>query len=667
MFTNFVSKQTAIALLLSPIFLLNLSFADELTEKYKQSCGGKYYSKCNDKNGLSQLSLFNEAREKARNEGKGLLLIVGADWCPACHKVAAELNSKNAETDSLFSKVVTVSINNDVSSGNELLSDLNAPVFGIPMAIYIDPKSLEVKKTFFASIGGVKGLNKNAESIWPSPRNEKNGAVAKANSAILIGHVAATTLEKDISLLSGLTLSQQKVTIEQPDPIQAQLALKYYNQGLTLLHLFQYVDAYKSFKKAIRLSLKFPMAHVGLVAASLNFSDDGEQIIQSLMTAQKQISEMPLITQKEKIWLDYAMIDTCATEGGLSCAKLSINTHLTRLGMPWVGPMDVDLYMSHLELAMKKLIQDMKPLNDPDFISIMIFNSGESEDFEKLIPGNENHTGVVHYASHIYENMGQYEKALQFSTRLVKLNPSSAHAHHMRGHVLPLIDKWAEATIEFEKADKLHAAWVLNNHGLVTDDWHHVHNLDLLSKSLYITGRKKEAAEKLGQMCITYPEECSELAMFYLAEGQIDSAKIILKAVTLGKLDTELFASLLIADSVDAASIATQLTTVDLKSTDPIYQLIEHIFVKKDLSKQIENDLLAGLSDKFLNRGFDGWSSSVFQYFALVRILKKHQKTEIALQIENILKQNPENLGKKGAPHLKGVCPVAAVEGLLCQ
>ncbi len=63
----------------------------------------------------------------------------------------------------------------------------------------------------------------------------------------------------------------------------------------------------------------------------------------------------------------------------------------------------------------------------------------------------------------------------------------------MYGHVLPRLGKWREALAQFAKADAIEVAYAKAENLRPGDDWHHVHNLDLLGYTHLRLGQRDEA------------------------------------------------------------------------------------------------------------------------------------------------------------------------------
>lgn len=85
------------------------------------------------------------------------------------------------------------------------------------------------------------------------------------------------------------------------------------------------------------------------------------------------------------------------------------------------------------------------------------------------------------------------EEAVKHGEIYARVTPNIAHAQHMYGHDLQKVNRNSEAVIQFQKAQQIEEAYYREEHIDVKYDWHHIHNLDLMSISRAFMGQMKEA------------------------------------------------------------------------------------------------------------------------------------------------------------------------------
>lgn len=121
------------------------SFAGDITdceEETKPACDDSRltYKTCTD-----QMKLFKEAKAKALAERKTLLLVIGAEWCPACQELSKVLkNSRFAELGKnfLYQPIALKKQFSNFPSGEEVLKALSlkpADAWKFPFVYIVDP------------------------------------------------------------------------------------------------------------------------------------------------------------------------------------------------------------------------------------------------------------------------------------------------------------------------------------------------------------------------------------------------------------------------------------------------------------------------------------------------------------------------------------------------
>ena len=161
--------------------------------------------------------------------------------------------------------------------------------------------------------------------------------------------------------------------------------------------------------------------------------------------------------------------------------------------------------------------------------------------YERVLKVSPDNFAAHHYLIHSYETINRIEEALRHGAVYARLAVSIPHAHHMYGHDLRRVGRIEEAIAAFRKADELEHAYYKSENILPDYDWHHPHNLDLLSTSYQYMGKVKEA-ERLMRETIAlasvsdYREfNKKEWPAFLLARGRTDEALDAALALAKGK------------------------------------------------------------------------------------------------------------------------------------
>jgi tetratricopeptide (TPR) repeat protein len=116
--------------------------------------------------------------------------------------------------------------------------------------------------------------------------------------------------------------------------------------------------------------------------------------------------------------------------------------------------------------------------------------------YERVLHLVPDHASAHHYLVHTYETIGRIDKALEHGEKYARLAPNIPHATHMWGHDLRRVGRVDEAIAQFLRTDALERSYYAAEGIEARLDWHHKHNLDLLSASYQYKGQVK-LAEKL--------------------------------------------------------------------------------------------------------------------------------------------------------------------------
>jgi tetratricopeptide (TPR) repeat protein len=150
--------------------------------------------------------------------------------------------------------------------------------------------------------------------------------------------------------------------------------------------------------------------------------------------------------------------------------------------------------------------------------------------YETALVRSPGHFGAHHYLIHSFENVGRHAEAAVHGKIYAEAAPNVAHAQHMYGHVLPRLGKWDEARAQLEKADAIERRYAETEKIRPGDDWHHIHNLQLLGW-VYVRQGRFQDAETTFRRGFETPVRTARsgfqqanLAEFYLLRGRLDEA-----------------------------------------------------------------------------------------------------------------------------------------------
>lgn len=325
--------------------------------------------------------------------------------------------------------------------------------------------------------------------------------------------VEPAMLERPTPIVAGVGTVTQKVTTKSP---QAQA---FYDQGLAYIHSYVWIEAARSFHQALREDPDLAMAWMGLARAEQGMHRDKE----AAAAIEKAKSLAAKATEGER---RHVSLRSLQMEAQNAPADKESEKH--------------DTYKRAIEKAIAE---------DPSDAELWVLRGNAEEPgpwgrgqaggvgaiafYEAALGRYPGHFGAHHYLVHSFENVGRHAEAATHGKIYSDAVPRVAHAQHMYGHVLPRLGKWNEALVQFEKADAIEQAYAREQKLRPGDDWHHVHNLQLLGYTYLRLGRLDDAEKSFRRAFDTpirfkqYGWQHATLAEYYLLRGRPEEALAI--------------------------------------------------------------------------------------------------------------------------------------------
>jgi len=288
-----------------------------------------------------------------------------------------------------------------------------------------------------------------------------------------IGWVPRELLERPLPLRTGLGNIHEKVSTSSAE------AQAYYDQGLRYLHSYVWIEAARAFNQALRIDAGLAMAYVGLSRAYSGLEDQ-EKALEAVQKAQQLASHVS-DWERRRVALRAMQVDAIRDIGNEAkhlAYRTAIEAALSK------NPEDVELWLL-LGNASEPTAAGRGQRGTADSIAI----------YDEVLRRSPDNIAAHHYLVHSYETIGLPEEAIKHGEVYARLTPGVAHAQHMYGHDLQKVNRNEEAIAQFKKANAIEEAYYKNENIPPKYDWHHMHNLDLMSVSYQYEGRIKEAGQ----------------------------------------------------------------------------------------------------------------------------------------------------------------------------
>jgi len=300
-------------------------------------------------------------------------------------------------------------------------------------------------------------------------------AILRAQAAHA-GHTLAPVpmdiLTRPIALRTGIGAAHDETSTASKD------AQALYDQGLSYLHSFVWIDAARSFNAALAVDPKLAMAQVGLSMAYVELSHTAEA--RGAIEAARGLA--PSLSDHDRKHIEARSLQMAAEDAPGDTTKLAAYRQWLDAAIA-AFPKDVEF------LLLRGVAESADPSDRGQGST-----AASSKYYERALALAPDAAAAHHYLTHASENAGRIDDGVTHGAAFAKLAADVPHAHHMHGHNLRRAGRIVDAIAEFETADRLHREYFKREQIAPEYDWHFEHNLALLATSLQYVGQMKRAA-----------------------------------------------------------------------------------------------------------------------------------------------------------------------------
>ncbi len=330
-------------------------------------------------------------------------------------------------------------------------------------------------------------------------------------------YVDSAMLERPTVLKEGIGKVSQKVTAKSAE------AQAFHDQGLTYLYSYVWIEAARSFREALRKDPECAMAWMGLARAEQGIDRDKE----ASAAIEKAKSLSARVSDREKRFIELRAQQIEAQNAPSDQEKAKHETYKNAIEKAIAAdPSDAELWV------LRGNAEEPGAWGRGQAGGV-----GAIAYYEAALARSPGHLGAHHYLVHAFENVGRHAEAAEHAKIYAVAAPKVAHAQHMYGHVLPRLGRWGEALAQFEKADSIEQNYAREEKLRPGDDWHHIHNLQLLGYT-YLRLGSLEKAERAFRRAYDVPIrnprsgwQLATLPEYLLLRGRVDEALVAARAL----------------------------------------------------------------------------------------------------------------------------------------
>ncbi|MSO34933.1 MAG: hypothetical protein EXQ54_00685 [Acidobacteria bacterium] len=455
--------------------------------------------------------------------------------------------------------------------------------------------------------------------------------------------------------------------LERPVPLRARIgrahdavatksaeAQAFYDQGLSYLHSYVWIEAARSFHQALRSDPGLALAHVGLSYAyiEVNQPTEARQAIASALamsaTADKR-GVQPRFSAHDRNHIEARSLQMAAEDAPRDTGKL----------MAYRRALDTALaaFPDDTELILKRGVAESPDPADRGQGSV----PASIPWFERALKTAPNHFGARHYLAHAFENSGRVNESLAQAAAYAAQAAEVPHARHMHGHELRRAGRPVEAAAQFEAADQLQRAYFTREKVGADLDWHHTHNLDLLAATYQYLGQMKKAEPLLKQSfglpsnLLVQMVNKREWLAYLLARNRpaeaLEAAKVLIahpnplvQAAGHVEAGFALLAMNRVADGGAASNAALRALKSSPGGQDLVFIALEALqgeFRLRTAQREQGRKMMESAAQKWRSQpGPDAWSQSLFRLESMARAARAVGDWELAGRMAQLMSEH---------------------------
>ena len=306
-------------------------------------------------------------------------------------------------------------------------------------------------------------------------------------------------------------------TTDMPVTTRSAQARRFFNQGISQMHSFWFLESERSFLQAATLDPDMAMAYWGISVSAAGDYRPAFQLLRdpydggrppqpavgaaNVRRTSNGAAIDPQIRAREAIAKAMALRDQVSPR-----ERLYIEAEAARRNPEATAP-DAD----HIAALRKLVAAHPEDLEAKSILGLALLDGYDSVTkaprthttegttlLHQVIAKDDNHFGAHHYLIHGWEGSTTPEKAWPSCKRYPELVPNIPHALHMPGHIYAQSDRVDDAIAAFAQAAANELTWL--GADVLYPNGHHGHNVHFLVHSLNLAGRFDESMDRVKHM-----------------------------------------------------------------------------------------------------------------------------------------------------------------------
>lgn len=215
-------------------------------------------------------------------------------------------------------------------------------------------------------------------------------------------------------------------------------AIPHFNEGLLLLHSFEYFDARKAFQKAQEIDDQFGMAYWGELMTynhslwQRQMNDEAQEVLEKMGPD----SESRLSLFKTELEKDlFNSIEKLYGEGTKYERDIAYRDYMAALNKKYPDNHEISAFYAISILGSSRNGRDEKLYDKCAKIA------------QGILKENNQHPGALHYLIHAYDDPDHAHLAHDAANSYSKVAPDATHALHMPSHIYVALGQWNDVVV----------------------------------------------------------------------------------------------------------------------------------------------------------------------------------------------------------------------------
>jgi hypothetical protein len=360
------------------------------------------------------------------------------------------------------------------------------------------------------------------DSRYTVPMNSRLVALAVACSLALAARAAAQRPEADLCIVPPgaqpslpARLLPGMGTTDMPVTTSSEEARKFFNQGVSQMHSFWFVESERSFLQAATLDPGMAMAYWGISVSAAGDYRPAFQLLRDPYDGGRQLAEPAPAPEAIQRTSNGAAVSGMIRARESIARAMTLRESVTPRERLYIeaefarrNPDSKNPTADHISALRALVAAYPDDLEARSILGLALLDGYDpvtkqprtnTEEgirlLTEVVTRDDNHFGAHHYLIHAWEGSTTPEKAWRACERYPQLVSNIPHALHMPGHIYAQSDRIDDAIAAFASAADNELGWM--NADVLYPNGHHGHNVHFLVHALNLEGRFNESMTRV--------------------------------------------------------------------------------------------------------------------------------------------------------------------------